>query len=178
MLVDLNELRESGTPLQVRAEFTEQELRVRNPISVLDEPVYSELKVSVSGDQVRVSGQVRTDLQITCCRCLKPFHQRVEKVFNLEYWPQPRTEAEGEEIALSYPDLEIGFYNNDQLDLTAVVSEQIVLEIPMKPVCMESCQGLCDQCGTNLNEGKCQCRRDHLDPRLAVLAEIKKRLGS
>jgi uncharacterized protein len=51
--------------------------------------------------------------------------------------------------------------------------EQFYLALPMKPLCSEACHGLCPVCGTNLNRGTCDCKRDWDDPRLAPLRELR-----
>jgi uncharacterized protein len=50
--------------------------------------------------------------------------------------------------------------------------EQSWLAIPMKPLCTPNCQGLCPQCGVNLNIESCTCEKTSIDPRLAVLKEL------
>jgi uncharacterized protein len=52
--------------------------------------------------------------------------------------------------------------------------EQFYLALPMKPLCSEGCKGLCAMCGTNLNKGSCDCKREWEDPRLAALKELKR----
>ena len=32
------------------------------------------------------------------------------------------------------------------------------LQAPMHPLCREACEGLCPECGKNLNKGRCTCR--------------------
>ena len=54
------------------------------------------------------------------------------------------------------------------------MGEQFVLSLPMKPLCRHECKGLCAVCGTNLNRGACDCKRDWEDPRLAPLKALKK----
>lgn len=177
MLVSINELREREEPLLIEADFTEKELRVRNQVTALNRPVHSELRISLhSGDQVRLLGSLETEVVFTCSRCLKTFNREIRKRFDLEYWPDPVVTKEGEEFELTYPELTIGFYRNDVLDLSAALSEQVLLEIPMKPVCREDCKGLCGQCGADLNEGVCGCQPETVDPRLAPLADLKKKL--
>ena len=44
----------------------------------------------------------------------------------------------------------------------------------MKPLCSESCRGLCPECGANLNTASCTCQRAWVDPRLAVLEQLRK----
>lgn len=176
MFIDISELRARESPLLLEVDFTDQDLGIRSQVSALEKPVHSELKISLrSGDQVRVAGKLQAEVKFICSRCLEPFLRDISKRFELEYWPDPAVEVEGEEFELTYPELTIGFYRNQQLDLSTVVSEQIVLEIPMQPVCREACKGLCGQCGANLNEGLCDCRPSPPDPRLASLADMKKR---
>ncbi len=177
MFVDINELRERNEPLSIVKDFGEEELTIDNPISALQYPAHSEVQVSLCGERVRVEGELGADLVLTCSRCLKPFARKIQKTFELEYRPDPVVETEEEDLGLTYTDLDIGFYRDDRLDVRAVISEQIVLEIPMKPVCEEACKGLCQQCGADLNEGPCNCQPRSIDPRLEALLEVKKRMG-
>ncbi len=176
MIVDINELRERGEPFLVEADFTESQLRIRTETASLAHPAHARLKVALHGDRVRVIGHVSAELETACSRCLKPVGFDVDKDVDLEYWPDPEVEKEGEEISLSYDELSIGFYRDDQLDLSGVISEQIVLEIPMKPVCEEACQGLCPQCGADLNETACACEPVTSDPRWDALLDLRNRL--
>ena len=59
-----------------------------------------------------------------------------------------------------------------QLPLDELVRTDLFLSLPMKSLCREDCQGLCPQCGCNLNEGTCDCRQDTIDPRLAALKDL------
>lgn len=177
MFVDIKELRERNGPLLIVKDFSEVELRIDNSISALHYPAHSEVKVSLCGDRVCVEGKLGADVVLTCSRCLKPFARKIQKSFELEYQPDPVVETEGEDLGLTYTDLEVGFYRDDRLDVRAVISEQIVLDIPMKPVCEKTCKGLCEQCGTDLNASPCNCRRRSIDPRFEALLEVKRRMG-
>ena len=57
------------------------------------------------------------------------------------------------------------------LDLTELVCEDIILSLPTRFLCREDCKGICSKCGKNLNEGKCDCKKD-IDPRMAALLEL------
>lgn len=175
MIVHLNALREGGEPFRVDSDFTDLELKVQDSVSSLRGPAHAQMRVVLSGERVIVDGTVAARLLLVCSRCLKSFPAEVSKSFSLEYWPDPAVEFEGEELELEYRDLEVGFYRDDKIDLTAAVTEQIVLEIPMKPICREDCKGLCDQCGADLNEGNCGCEKMALDPRLQVLRDVRKK---
>ncbi len=61
-----------------------------------------------------------------------------------------------------------------KLDLEDFCYADIVMSLPTKHLCSESCKGLCPTCGKNLNEGQCDCTHTEVDPRLAALAELLK----
>lgn len=174
-IVDLNDLREHEEPLRVTASLTDRQLGLQNLVS-FDGPLQAQMVIALENVRVRVGGGLSVHLGLSCCRCLRRFGREIEKTFKVEYWPDPEVE-EGEELELTYEDLDVGFYRNDEIDLSGVVSEQVMLELPMKPVCREDCRGLCDQCGANLNEGSCDCDKSRIDPRFSVLVELKKRMN-
>jgi len=175
--LDLRELRLRNEPLEVEAQFTNAELKLDTGVLHLAAPVRSTLVIRLQGDCVKVRGHLEAACSLVCSRCTRLVPLTLEKDFSVDYWPELRTKKEGEELSLTYADLDVGFYRNEQLDLGAVVSEQIVLDVPMKVVCREDCRGLCSQCGADLNEGDCGCQLTPVDPRLAALADLKKRLN-
>lgn len=176
MIIDLRELRLHDEPLEVDASFTNSDLTLDSKLLHLESPVGSHVVVSLRGECVRVAGHLRCRLRMNCCRCSKPVFQSVDKDFLVDYWPDPASQ-DGEELRLNYDDLDVGFYHGDEFDLSAVISEQVVLEVPMKPVCRENCKGLCDQCGADLELEPCSCDRARVDPRMAALAEYRKKLN-
>jgi uncharacterized protein len=77
-------------------------------------------------------------------------------------------------MELSKEDLEECYYSGDMIDLDEILREQIILALPMYPRCVEECRGLCPVCGVDLNKETCDCQRDEVDPRLAVLKTLTK----
>ena len=59
-----------------------------------------------------------------------------------------------------------------KLDLDETVTGEVVLSLPQKHLCSDTCLGRCQTCGKNLNEGNCSCDNKEIDPRLAALAEL------
>jgi uncharacterized protein len=123
-------------------------------------------------DKFRLVGHLRTALELTCSRCLEPFSFPLEAAFDLRYLPAAAMSTESER-AIGDDDLETSYYQNDEIDLSGLVAEQILLALPMKPLCREECRGLCQECGANLNTGPCACQPSRLDPRLAGLRPLK-----
>jgi uncharacterized protein len=61
--------------------------------------------------------------------------------------------------------------DGDLLDMDDVLETALILDMETKFLCSEDCMGICPDCGKNLNEGPCGCRKK-ADPRLAVLEQL------
>jgi len=112
--------------------------------------------------------RARTELELTCSRCLEPFQLPVDGAFDLRFLPASEL-AQGDEQEVQEEDLDTSYYRDDQIDLNELLREQFYLALPMKPLCRDECKGLCPQCGTNWNTGACTCTTEWEDPRLAAL---------
>jgi uncharacterized protein len=128
-------------------------------------------------DRFRLVGSVVSELELPCSRCLEPLRLPVAAQFDLRYLPVSKAAAESER-EVEEDDLETSYYRDDEIDLTELLREQFYLALPMKPLCREDCQGLCPQCGTNLNTETCGCVPAWEDPRLAALKDLGKRRES
>jgi uncharacterized protein len=137
----------------------------------VEAPVRLVFDISKDGKQFHLVGRVDTTLGLACGRCLDPFSFRADLPFDLLYLPHTENVAEGE-IEVEDDDLTTAFYQDQQIDLGQLVREQLYLALPMKPLCRESCRGLCPECGTNLNTGTCRCVREWTDPRLESLRSL------
>lgn len=60
-----------------------------------------------------------------------------------------------------------------QLDLDALCTEEIVLNLPRKHLCRADCRGLCPVCGRNRNTDPCHCVTDGGDERFAALRVLR-----
>jgi uncharacterized protein len=136
------------------------------------EPVSLAFDIFKDKQAFRLTGRVKTTLELKCSRCLEPFTVPVDQEFDLRYQPHTVNAGEGER-EIEEDDLTTAFYENDEIDLGAMMHEQFVLSLPMKPLCSEGCKGLCPVCGANLNTTTCDCKPVWEDPRLAVLKKLK-----
>ncbi len=59
-----------------------------------------------------------------------------------------------------------------KFDVDEFVYSEVILDLPAKHLCKETCKGLCVKCGKNLNEGECGCDTREVDPRLSKLLEL------
>jgi uncharacterized protein len=77
--------------------------------------------------------------------------------------------AREDEIEVPRDELEVGFYSGNGIMLADVVTEQVILAVPMKVICRPECQGLCPVCGINRNLEACGCLKAQGDSPFASL---------
>lgn len=114
-------------------------------------------------------------IPLTCSRCLEtfPWEVRMDFVWKvLRQTPatdagEPDVEADDEASILIAPEGRIG--------LEDLATEQLYLNLPLKPVCSPGCKGLCPTCGSNRNVTPCGCATEAVDPRLAPLLEFRRK---
>jgi len=134
---------------------------------------------SRDGGVIRFHGSVSTSVRMECARCLDEFDLEVTGDFSFvarqlrkgeDLTEFPGYEDDDDETRLIY----VGHEEN-AIDITEFVRDALILSIPLKPVCSDSCRGLCSSCGVNLNEETCSCSSTPVDTRWRELGEL---LGS
>ncbi len=118
----------------------------------LREPVRLEMDARPVGEGVLVRGRVQLLVELECRRCVTAVPHRIDEEIDLLY-EDLEEEEEAELAGEVYPLPRRG----DDLDLRPALREQILLHVPEFVLCNDACRGLCPQCGTDLNEGSCDC---------------------
>jgi uncharacterized protein len=73
-------------------------------------------------------------------------------------------------------DLGVRYYTGEDINIAEDIYQALMVEIPLWAICSEDCQGLCQQCGHNLNRGDCDCQPlEPKSPQFAVLQELLNR---
>ena len=157
-----------------------KDYEVKNVIDItgdgVDSLVQGKARLMRTNRSILVKGEMATEVELTCSRCLGLFKYPLKMNLEEEYYPTADVDTGA---ALPLPD-EPGCFTIDQdhiLDLTEAVRQYALLAIPMKPLCKENCAGLCPFCGQNLNRGPCGCPLKSADPRWAELSKLKKEKG-
>ncbi len=133
--------------------------------------VKGQLRVEKVESEVMVRGSLTADIDLTCSRCLKVFVMTMVIPVDVAY--HPLSDLPGDENhEITADELDLDYYADDELDIDRLLSEQVSLNIPMKPLCSEACKGLCARCGADLNVGTCACALDALDPRFRELKKF------
>lgn len=118
-------------------------------------PIHIEGTLNKIEDGVVFKGNILAKVKTVCSRCL----DEIVKDLNIDF---------EEEFKKSQD--ELGYKINDNyIDITKLIEDNILLNVPLKTLCSESCKGLCPVCGTNLNKSTCSCDTQIIDPRLEKL---------
>jgi uncharacterized protein len=126
----------------------------------------AELMISraTGGDVFRL--RFTTRLHGPCMRCLE------DAVVELSVDAQEYHAAD----ASAGDDLRSEYVVDEQLLVSAWARDAIALQLPEQILCNPDCAGLCPACGRNLNREPHVHEEETVDPRWAVLGELRERL--
>jgi uncharacterized protein len=147
-----------------------EEIRARH--FSISESVKGKIQLGVAGKAIQIHGWVQTGLDLECSRCLKSLSCPMTSQIDVTLFPETGVALE-EEIELGNEDLKTSFFSGEEIDLSKLIREQIILNVPYKALCHEECRGLCPRCGANLNEGDCGCEGKALGSAFDVLRNLK-----
>jgi uncharacterized protein len=139
-------------------------------------PLVFDFTASVAGHLVLVEGRFHTRVILTCSRCLAAFESPLEARFFLTFTPQA-TDSHGfavqEDLELQSEEIGLIPFSGEEIDLKDAFQEEVVMALPMQPLCKADCKGLCPRCGADLNEGDCGCNHQTINPQFAALQGLK-----
>lgn len=141
-------------------------------------PVTGEISAVVMSEElIEVRGRLTATLSCECGRCLEPFEQPLTRTFLLNFVNAHEEEEglseEGGEHEIMDKDISTEYFTGDVIELSDAIQEQIVMNLPARPLCSDTCKGLCPSCGANLNLSSCACKPATGHPAFAVLKGLK-----
>ena len=128
---------QDGVPKAVHEKYDPKGLDMEFVDLVYTEQVVLNGTVEKFMDTLTVRGNLTSQVEHTCARCLKAVPERVDHPFQVIY------EIQGKE----------------ELNVTEDIREMLILDHPIRFLCKEDCRGLCPGCGANLNDGPCLCQK-------------------
>ena len=170
MKVDLLSLTDEPRPFRFSIDKDDIDLETESIKVVSDVEMVGEVSRNAAKTDVR--GSVKAPLEIDCTRCLTPVRRELDAVFQIDFVGREFL-PESKETHLESNDLDTDILEGDEIDLTEIAREQILLNLPETTLCREECKGICPTCGKDLNEGDCRCGEDEIDPRWAALKNLK-----
>lgn len=155
MKIDISNLPEGTHECELAAEPSE---------IGLSEQFHNEVRVTLAlhknSRQIHMKAEVETIGSFRCDRCLDEFDKELENNFQMLYTSEEsdRDGYDQDEVRLVSPDAH-------EINIGEDVRQFIMLAVPQKILCKDSCAGLCQRCGRNLNRERCTCTAEQIDPR-------------
>ena len=132
----------------------------------IDSPVNIKLKLVNAGGTVLVTGTLRMDVKMSCCRCLKQFDLPLKITVEEEYGrnvPHSRAGKKDEEIELKEKDFVFQIGEDNIIDLDEAIRQNVIVSLPIKPLCSKDCS----------IPGIQKADKKKVDPRLEKLKSFK-----
>jgi uncharacterized protein len=134
MKISLSKISREG--LEVSEELAAKELELNTEEIQFVSSIKATAQVTRQQNLVNVSVELRSRTRKTCSRCLQEFIDDFNQSCKITTEVGP---------------------NQEFLDVTDNIREDILLNYPLKILCKQDCRGLCPICGKNLNDGDCGC---------------------
>ncbi|RKY31833.1 MAG: hypothetical protein DRP74_03980 [Candidatus Omnitrophota bacterium] len=136
MKIDINRIPAEGFSLEEKMDSLGEDLATE--VVALKGPLIIKAAASMITNAVTIDVYLSGKLKMKCSRCLNDFEIDLEKKLRFNYQA-----------------------NKSQpiIDLDPEIKQEVILDYPIKTLCRPDCKGLCPDCGENLNEGECKCRK-------------------
>ena len=148
----------ASLPVDYEMDMTDVPL---NGVQPFTGPVHIRGEIRNRAGVVSVSAAAQFALDLFCDRCACPMHLPFDLPVEHVLVRELNDESNDELICLE----------SAQFDLDELARDDIFLSLPTKFLCREDCKGLCPDCGQNLNDGPCSCKKS-VDPRLEGLLQL------
>ncbi len=175
--VYLNEITPEG--LHLDCECTRDDLQLEDRDPEFKGTLHLAVDIVSDKDKVFVKGELEGTFLRECVRCLNVFEEPrtiplLAYFRTQDHQASPPTGGKKVEGELDSEDDSGDSYciQHNQCQLADMIREQLILATPMQPVCHEGCQGLCQVCGQNLNQGDCACGEVNIASPFSVLRQV------
>ena len=127
-------------------------------------------RLESAGEGYLLRGILRGELTVPCARCLEPAPVHIEAPVAVAFIE--RDEPAGGEEEDTQDD--VVSFQHGVIDVGIPIRDEILLNVPMTPICQPDCAGICPVCGRNRNLTPCDCERQALETsKFGGLAKIK-----
>ncbi len=162
-IVRLVDIPASGREFSFLDSLFWQELIQAQGADYVFRPVVASLTFYPQTEGVFFQGRLAGELDVICDRCLEATRIQIEHRIELF------SVFESDERDIFLLDSAGGM----EIDVFLLLWEQLVLALPEKFLCDESCKGLCPTCGVNRNTADCLCSSAAEKNPFAVLRSLQ-----
>jgi uncharacterized protein len=134
MKIVINQIPPEG--LSAEDTLIPQKLNLESKDIEFTTPIYVKAKAVKITNALTVDMELKAKFNLNCSRCLEKVGLDLDRKQRLNFLINPR---------------------QDIIDLDEDIRQELILNVPLKPLCSADCKGLCPECGKNLNQGGCSC---------------------
>jgi len=127
-------------------------------------------RLTKSGNDYLLRGTLAGALETPCARCLEPARLTIDAPMAVTF-----VSTDASEPGLDDDDPDVVTFAGSDIDVGEEIRDEILLAIPVGPLCTPTCRGLCPVCGGNRNFAPCDCedRQRQAQSKLAALGRLK-----
>lgn len=137
----------------------------------LSSEIISDLKFNISGNVYKLNDDIFiefcyfSEFDVACGRCLKTMRYTLDNKFSSTL----------KEIEEDYDfDINLVMLKNDIIDISKLLYDDFIINLPSVFLCDDKCLGLCVNCGIDLNFDSCLCINEYENPAFAKLKDLFK----
>lgn len=139
-------------------------------------PVRAVIMLERQEERVFLQGMLAGRVRLTCDRCLEEYEFSLDHEFRIDLELADQGDASlfaEAEHACQDSEMDVMLLDEPLIDLGEILAQQVILTLPSKRLCNESCQGLCPHCGINRNNDRCDCDDAAKSSPFAMLKKLK-----
>ncbi len=174
MFIDINTIGSDGITFDRALKLHGLEGPSREKLPDVDAQIQGSVVPAPGGADL--VARVGATVPLTCSRCLETFPWDVRMDLAWKVLRQAVEDGAASEDAEADDEASVLIAPEGKIGLEDLATEQVYLNLPLKPVCSDGCKGLCPTCGSNRNLGACACEPQASDPRLAPLLQFRKKM--
>ncbi len=130
---------------------------VREQGSLVNGDLKLDVQVTKLDPDYYLRGKMAFEVEQNCARCAETFPLEINHGFAVALAQTGRGKAATPKLSEESDELDVHFFEGHEIDLAPIAQEQIFLSLPYQSLCGQECKGVCQKCGTNLNQSGCGC---------------------
>lgn len=150
MKIHLSQIPEEGLACHLRVSAADLP-RLREVCEEQEGTLEADLTLKERGGNVEVQGRLTGSVAVACSRCAEPIPVPVDHEMVVTMVPDARGRALDADLHLSAGDLDVSFFDGEELDLREIVEEEVLL-FDADGTCVEDEDGRCVRCGKTTEE--------------------------
>ena len=171
LTLDLKEIFKISDRFKGSYTLKPSDIKLPPEVGEIKKPIKVSLEITKDKEGYKLKMSVEGTVELECSRCLEIFEKEVSQRKTKFLQNVPNEEGV---FLLKPKDLEVSFMEEpDIVDIAELVREEIILSIPMKPLCSPQCRGI-PEYEVGFEEGKNETKRQNS---FAILKDLLTKEG-